>query len=394
MISNFSWDWPTIVVGGVGSRSLVPKYFSDLGAKRMAIITDKGLVAAGVVDMVINSWEKQDQVKLIGIYDQAAYDADSTSVNECARWCRLNAIDSILTIGGGSVMDVAKGVKMMLGMGAIDVLDLMPNNMGIYMKPEAKHLGIPHISIPTTAGTGSEVSCAAVILNKKLNQKGAIVHYNISADYAILDPEVTVSLPPRLTAETGFDALSHAMEGYFNSAPFAMTDALSLHAVRLIKKYLPIAVADGKNLEARINLLQASTLAIQAFIWAGANIPAHNISHAVGAKYHVPHGAGCCIALPIVMEAYPEWCIGRIAGMAQAWDINTENKSPEELLALTIASVRKLQADTGAPTVFDVALDTKEKRQEIINLIKTDPVAYQEIPTSVIEKIIDKAFKK
>jgi alcohol dehydrogenase class IV len=217
----FVWEYRTLVEVGSGCRTFTAQRFMEMGCKRVGMITDKGLVSAGVVDMVTDIFKTQGGVKLAGIYDKIEQDACMSIINDCARWYRENAIDGMLVVGGGSVMDSAKGVKMLLGMGATDIKSLMPGNLGPYIRPLGQPLGVPNVFIPTTAGTGSEVSPLAVIYNEEAKVKGDVMHPYIPADIALLDPDLTVGLPSSMTAATGFDALGHAIEGLTSPRPIA-----------------------------------------------------------------------------------------------------------------------------------------------------------------------------
>jgi alcohol dehydrogenase class IV len=143
-----------------------------MGCKRIGLITDEGLVKAGIVDQVLEIFEVQGQPPIVGIYDQIEPDAVMRIINDCARWCRENAVDGLLAVGGGSVLDSVKGVKAMLGMKVTDIREIMPGNIGPYLAPMGKPLNVPHIAIPTTAGTGSESSPLAVIYNEEQKVKG------------------------------------------------------------------------------------------------------------------------------------------------------------------------------------------------------------------------------
>jgi alcohol dehydrogenase class IV len=324
----FIWDYRSIVEVGSGCRTFVPERFMEMGAKRIGLITDEGLVKAGVVDMVTEIFVAQGQPKIVGIYDKIEPDAVMRVINDCARWCRELAVDGILAVGGGSVLDSVKGVKAMIGMGVTDIKEIMPANIGPYMAPLGKPLGVRHIAIATTAGTGSESSPIAVIYNEQEKIKGDFLHPDLPANYAFLDPDLTLSLPPKMTADTGFDALSHAVEAISSPGDNCMIDALSIQAIKLIRQYLPIAVQDGKNLEARTKMLIASNMAIMSFAMSGIFYPIHNIAHAVGGQLRIPHGEANAVLIPILMDNYPQYYVPNAQVLAEAFGINTSGKTP------------------------------------------------------------------
>ena len=168
--NKFTWDFSTAIKAGPGCRSLVPKTFADLGSHRVALITDNGLIEAGVVDKVREIFEGKD-VNILGTFDSVRQDNDTRDINECTQWYRDIGADGLLAVGGGSVLDTAKAVKVMLSMNADKITDLIEGHIAFYSRPEAKPIGIPHISLPTTAGTGAEVSPSAALLEAKSKTK-------------------------------------------------------------------------------------------------------------------------------------------------------------------------------------------------------------------------------
>lgn len=274
------------VYSGINSRELVPDLFKGLGAQRIVLFSDRGLEKAGVVEKVIETFTKTsngNKLELVGIYLDIAQDAESKSVNNAVRFAREVKANGLLAVGGGSVLDTVKGIKYALYKELTDIKEAIPKGLLFEPFPKAKQMAIPHIAIPTTAGTGSEVSPIAVIFNEDLQTKGNIINPYISADVAVLDPELTVDLPPKITASTGFDALTHAIEALVSPRATPFTDAQALHSIRLIEKNLPLVVAEGRNLEARLEMLYASLMGITAFSFALNAIPVHNFAHAYGA---------------------------------------------------------------------------------------------------------------
>lgn len=368
----------TAINSGSNSRALIPSLFAGLGAKRVLLVSDRGLEKAGVVKKVASIFELTGHgsgPELVGIYLDIAQDAESSCVNAAVRYAREVGADSLLAVGGGSVLDTVKGVKYALHKGLSDIKTAIPGGFVYESFPQASHIPIPHIAIPTTAGTGSEVSPIAVIYNEEIKMKTNIINPFISADIAVLDPDLTVDLPPKITAFTGFDALTHAIEALASPTATGLTDAYALHAIRLIERNLPVAVADGANLDARSELLQASLMGITAFSFALNAIPVHNMAHAYGALFRIPHGLANAVFLPVVMELVPSLYLPRAAELAQALNVDAKGDSAEEALAKVIEKIRLLQHKVGLPADFSEYNISEEALQMVIPAVMKDPAA-------------------
>lgn len=387
----FRFDFRTSVSAGPGARAFLPAHMKELAARRWMIITDQGIVSAGIIDKLMELFDGPHDLNIVTVFDEVLQDARMSLVNKAAAIGRQLAVEGILAVGGGSVLDTAKGVKILLAAGLTDIADTVPANTGLYVGELAKRLEIPHIAIPTTAGTGSEVSTIAVFLNEKDRVKANLLHPYINADIAILDPELTVGLPPKITAFTGFDALTHAIEGVAWQYQGQMYDALGLQAIRLVEQNLAVAVSNGADIDARMNLLTASSMAIMSFPGLGA-IPVHNCAHALGAMYNIPHGLANAVLLPLVMEALPEIYLPKISVLADALGIK-EKAATEELHQMTVARIRTLLQETGLPANFlEFGAKPGEMQQAIMNVL-TDPAGLVfKIPLERLIKILSKAL--
>jgi alcohol dehydrogenase class IV len=275
----------------------------------------------------------------------------------------------MVVIGGGSVMDTAKAVNVMIGSGDEDFQPLADQAA---LWDDAVPLP-PHIAFPTTAGTGCEVTNAMVVLDVKAGAKLSVTHPYCNCDLAMLDPELTVKLPAKVTAFTGMDALTHAIEGTTSTAAHPVSDALCLHAIRLISKYLPIAVKEPDNIDARGGMILASTLAGMGFVnsMTGA---VHATAHALGALYGIPHGLANAIMLPIVMDFNVEEVPDRFMVVADALGVNVEGKDPVEAGKLAVKAVRNLKKEIGLTDNlkdFDVPADD-EKLAPLVELAAAD----------------------
>ena len=337
----FGWVNRPRIMYSPGLRSEVGYEMSQLGGKKAVIYTDKGLVAAGVAEMVAEEVRKSE-VELAGIFDSIVQDARIDIINDGAAFYRKCGANCMIAVGGGSVMDTAKAINIMIGQGNDDFQPLA-DQAGLW--DGAKQLP-PHIAFPTTAGTGCEVTNAMVVLDTKIHTKIAVTHPYCNADLAMLDPELTVKLPAKITAFTGMDALTHAIEGATSTGAEPVSDALGLHAIRLIFKYLPIAVKNPDDITARGHMLIASSLAGMCFgnTMCGA---VHATAHSLGALYGIPHGLANAIMLPIVMDYNVTDAAERYMMIADAMGIDVTGKEPEEAAKMAVKAVISLKKEIG-----------------------------------------------
>ncbi|MFA8438602.1 iron-containing alcohol dehydrogenase [Pueribacillus sp. YX66] len=387
--SNFAAT--TAIHSGAQTRAMIPDLFRGLGSKRVVLFSDKGLEQAGVIERVAEIFKQTPHgigPELVGIFTDIDQDASSDSVNRATQYAREMAADGLLALGGGSVIDAVKGVKFSLHYGVTDIKDMMPGGINYFRWPEAQMIPIPHITVPTTAGTGSEVSPIAVIYNEEAKLKTNIIHPFIASNMAVLDPDLTVGLPPFITAFTGFDALTHAIEALFSPKATPFTDAYALQTIRMIPKALPEAVKNGDNLNARMEMLQASTMGITAFSFSLSAIPVHNLAHAYGALFRIPHGLANAVFLPHVIESLPELYLPRIALLSEALGLGVNNQSREDMLAAVVENIRNLQQECGLPSDFADYDIPPKSRQMIVQAVESDPAGINfPIPSHVIASI-------
>ncbi|BFM17335.1 L-threonine dehydrogenase [Maricurvus nonylphenolicus] len=391
----FQYNLRTAVHSGAGSIIRLPALFDGMNAKRVLLLSDQGLKQVGVVDKIIRVFDNMQSGNnpvLAGVYDEISPDAGFTSVNAALAYAREIAADAILAVGGGSVMDAAKGVKYALHHKAQGIEDALLGGIKLESWPKAQHSFIPHIAVPTTSGTGAEVSPAAVFYNEALGIKVNLAAPFIEADMAVLDPQLALGLPAGLTASTGMDALTHALEAVASPVANNFTDSRSILAAQLIEKNLPEAVANGKNIDARQNMMEASTMAIDAFVMALNAIPVHNCAHAFGALYHIPHGDANAVLLPIIMEVLPEFYAPNAERLAQALNMQPTGNSGEALVLDVVAKLRQLQHQIDCATDFSRWGAKAEDLAKIIEAIASDPAAmFYPIPVDRIEQIALKA---
>jgi alcohol dehydrogenase class IV len=285
---NFNYFSPTKVIFGQGSIAELPMEVGVLG-KKAFLVTDPGLIEAGLVAPV----KAKLGDLLAGVYSDVPQDSGMEIVDRGAELALATGADVIVSLGGGSVIDTAKGICIVLKEGG-SLTDFQ--GMQMLTRPQT-----PHVVIPTTAGTGSEVTSGAVVLDKDQGQKIIIFEYFNTPRTAIIDPRMTEKLPPHLTASTGMDAMTHAVESYVAQTRNPISDSAALHAIKLIVKYLPTAVEDGANLVARGQMQIAALLAGWAFSNAMVGL-VHAMAHSLGAVCRIPHGLANGILLPHVMR--------------------------------------------------------------------------------------------
>ncbi len=335
-VDGFGYNCPTNVVAGHGSLASISKAVVDLGCSKALILTDPGVKKAGLAELVKNALADF----CIGIYDNIPSDPDLETVDAATTVARELKADCIVSVGGGSVIDTAKGVCVTLKNGgkANDHLNFL-----VLTEPQT-----PHIAIPTTAGTGSEVTNIAVLTSKGAGRKLFIVDTRIMPNVAILDPRFTMSLPTDLTVTTAMDAMTHAIEAMTSTMANQICDGQALQAIRLINENLPLVIADGKNEKARLNLQLAATMAGWAFTIAQVGL-AHGMAHTIGALHHVPHGAACGIILPKVMRYNVDHSSDKLALVAQALGINTAGMTERDAALAAADTVEALMTKVGHP---------------------------------------------
>jgi aldehyde dehydrogenase (NAD+) len=335
-IDGFSYNCPTTVIAGHGALSSIFKAVADLGCRRALILTDPGVRKAGLAQLVKDALADF----CVGIYDNIASDPDLETVDAATAMAREMKADCIVSVGGGSVIDTAKGVCVTLKNGgkANDHLNFL-----VLTEPQT-----PHIAIPTTAGTGSEVTNVAVLTSKGAGRKLFIVDARIMPNVAILDPRFTMSLPTDLTVTTAMDAMTHAIEAMTSTMANQICDGQALQAIRLINENLSLVIADGKNEKARLNLQLAATMAGWAFTIAQVGL-AHGMAHTIGALHHVPHGAACGIILPKVMRYNVDHSSDKLALVAQALGVNIAGMTERDAALAAADTVEALMIKVGHP---------------------------------------------
>lgn len=284
---------PVKVIAGNAALEHIPYELGSVAASRPIIVTDKGVRAAGLLDPVISACEESGQ-KIVLIYDEVPPDSSTDVVRKIARLYRENSCDAILAIGGGSAIDTAKAVNILVSEGGEDIAEYA--GAGVLKRPLK-----PFFVLPTTAGTGSEVTSVAVIADTRKSVKLPFSSSFLLPDAAIIDPRMTLTLPPAITAATAMDAMTHAVEAFTCTAKNPLSDAYASAAIQKISQNLIPVMKHPGNADARLALAEASTMAGIAFSNSMVGL-VHALGHSLGAVCHVPHGVCMGLLLPYVLD--------------------------------------------------------------------------------------------
>ena len=309
---NFVFWSPTKIVFGENTALDVAIEVENLKCKKALVVTDRELAKNTDIPERI---KKVLGNLCVGIFTDVEPDSGIHIVNQGAKLGKELGADCIVSVGGGSAIDTAKGMAILLKEGG-KLQDYV--GFQILTRPQT-----PHIVIPTTAGTGSEVTYVAVIKDHEEGRKLLFGDYNILPNVAILDPKMTEGLPPKLTAATGMDAMSHAIEALHSLQREPIADGMALHAIRLIKEFLPKAVENGKDMMARGEMLIAANMAGIAFSNAQLGV-VHALAHSVGARFKVHHGLANSILLPACLRYNADACGEVYLDILSALGVNIE----------------------------------------------------------------------
>lgn len=334
-LNSFSYHNPTAIEFGWGALSRLPDIVKSVGGRRALVVGDPGVVKAGLVDRVVAALGGSLSVTT---FTDIESDPDARSVDAGVQLAKSKECDVIIGIGGGSAMDVAKVIGVMLTNPG-NIRDY--NGMGKIGQP-----GAPVIAIPTTSGTGSELTIWSVLSDKEKKSKFGVGSVLNCARIALLDPELTMSLPPAITAATGIDALTHALESYVNTATQPISEAMSEQSMTLIARSLRLAVAQPGNKQARADMLLASTIAAMAFNSTRLGL-AHAFAMPLGSRFHIPHGLANAIMLPEVMRFNLPGNLPKFVRIAQIFGEPIEGLSMRAAAERSVAAIEQLKADIG-----------------------------------------------
>ncbi len=374
------WNYPTAIHFGAGASLRLPALARQMGLRRPLVVTDRGLAAAAFVKALVA------RIRGAALFSAVDGNPVGRSVDDGVRALRAGGHDGVIALGGGSALDVGKMVALMAGQsaGLWQVGGAAADWSGIDPATIA-----PLIAVPTTAGTGSEVGRAAVITDEAAGRKRIVFHPRMLPPLVVLDPELTLSLPPDLTAATGLDAFVHAFEAYCAPGFHPMADGIALEAMRLVARALPRAYEKGDDLAARGDMLAAAAMGATAFQKGLGGV--HALAHAIGALYDVHHGRINAVLLPYVMAANRDAIAPRLAAVAPVLGCEDAGEGYDAVLGWVLEIRRRLgippalaALGVGGERAADIARLAKEDPCDATNPAPLDEAAYRRIVLAAI----------
>ena len=340
----FDWSVPTQIYFGWGERARLPQVAARLGMRRPCVITGEHLVHDQLFQACMGELENAGLAP--AVWPGVRPDPSDCMVDEGAAHYRRAGCDGVIGYGGGSSMDTAKGVSLLAHTGEESIFPYLP--------PQSRPLPgrVPLIAIPTTAGTGSEVACGAALTDTRRGLKSGIFSPVFNPDVALVDPELTVSCPPRLTASVGLDAFANALEGYTSRISSPITDAVHFAALELAVKYLPRAVFHGHDRHGRVKMCQASLTTALGF--PGRLWTCHDISTMLATLHHTQHGFSVLVTLPALLEFNLPSIRDRLVKVAPVFGLDTRGGSPREVALAVVRAVAQFARGVGAPTLAEL----------------------------------------
>lgn len=358
----FEFYTPTRVLAGAGLTTTLGQELTRFGLKRCFLVTDHHLEQSGLLDQLLKSLAGSG-VDVAGIFTDVVPDSSVTVVERCAEIARQAQPDVLLAVGGGSVIDTAKAANLIMTLGG-KLLDY--EGFGLIDAPLT-----PLVAIPTTAGSGSEVTRFAVVKDEGRQAKLTFISPYLAPTIAVLDPEMTLNLPPSLTATTGMDALTHAVEAHLSTEANPLASGLALGAIRQIYKNLPLVVQNGRDITARHAVLMGATMAGMAFSSTMVGV-VHAAAHACGGLYGVPHGLANAILLPCGMRFNLPVAVEKLADIARAVGVGEAGMSEEEYAQQGILAVEELRVTCGVTVTLKDTGVPKNRLADIAELAAVD----------------------
>lgn len=371
---------------GAGSRSVLADEIKKRGLKKVFVVTDKDLLKFGVVEKVTTFL---DAAKIeYTIFSNVKQNPTVDQVKEGVVAFSTSGADAIVAIGGGSPIDTAKAI------GIISNNPEFADVVSLEGVADTRNKSIPIIALPTTAGTAAEVTINYVITDEKNVKKMVCVDPNVIPVLSIVDAELMLSLPPSLTAATGMDALTHAIEGYITKGAWEMSDMFELKAIEMIAKHLPVVVKNPSDVVARDGMAVAQYIAGMGFSNVGLGL-VHGMAHPLGAYYDIPHGVANALLLPIVMEYNTESSIAKYVDIARAMGIKVDHLSLADAAQAAVDAVKSLAVEVGIPEKLQL-LNVKEEDLERLSQSAFEDVCTpgnpREVKLSDILELYKKAF--
>ncbi len=339
LVSNYYlFRVPPLTIVGDGATAKLGEHMKKLKVKHSFIVTDKVIVKLGLLEQTLRSLKKMNIAYTI--YDEVEPDPTDLMVYNGVNFYKQSQADCIIGFGGGSPIDAAKAIAV-----------LVNNNLQLNSANIEENINDrpPLVAVPTTAGTGTEVTDVTVITNTTTNVKMVIKHPLMVPDIALIDPNLTLNISPYITAATGIDVLTHAIEAYVARSSCTLARALSHRAIRLVMKYLPTAVGYGANIIARHKMAVACYMAGMAFSNAGLGL-CHSMAHQLGATYKIPHGVANALLLPHIMRFNLLVRLDRFVEIAHIIDERFEQLTKKEAALKGIDAIAQMISEIGLPT--------------------------------------------
>lgn len=382
MITSFDVFVPALM--GSGSSYRTGLKVRELGCSKVLVVHGTGMKKSGIADHILGNLHNAGVETVV--FDGVLPDPTDTLIEEGAELARAEEVNGIVAVGGGSAIDTAKAINVLI--------HNPPPIMQYFGVQNNLNPGVPMVFIPTTSGTGSEVTNMTVVTCTSLNKKDSVVSPVCIATLAILDPDLTLGLSPKMTSITGLDALSHAVESLTGGQSNPLSDALARDAIRTIHKWLPIAVADGANLEAREKMMLASMFAGMAFTNALVHL-GHSIAHTIGALFHIPHGLACAVTMPEVIEyaSKTEW--KKVRMICEAMDLEVpDDATPEEIGRTARVALRAFLQSVGTPNLKELGIpeDALEKISPMVTADTGFALAPYRISSGKVAKLLQSAY--
>jgi len=314
-MQNYNWNYPTTMWVGENRIKDLGYACKKLNINKPLLVTDNGLAKSKIIEDAVRILKKENLT--VEIFSNVVGNPNGSNVEEGVKFYKKNKCDGVIAFGGGSGLDVGKAIAFMSGQ-TLSIWEF--EDIGDNWSKANSDAIAPIVAVPTTAGTGSETGRASVILNEKTGEKKIIFHPKFLPSIVILDPVLTLDLPPKITAATGMDALAHCLEAYCAPGFHPMADGIALEGMKLINKWLLKAVKDGKDLEARMNMLTAASMGSTAFQKGLGAI--HSLSHPVNALNNIHHGLSNAIFMPYVLTFNKKEIEQRIIKICEYLDLN------------------------------------------------------------------------
>lgn len=369
---------------GAGARKELPEVLNRMGLKKALVCSDKGLIKVGTTAKVT---EVLDAINFpYEIYSEIKPNPTVTNVKQGVEAFKASGADCIIAIGGGSSMDTAKGI------GIVSNNPEFADVVSLEGVAPTKNKSVPIIALPTTAGTGAEVTINYVIIDEERQAKMVCVDPNDIPAVAIVDPELMYSLPKSLTAATGMDALTHAIEGYITKGAWVMSDMYELQAIKMIAENLPLAVEEPTNPVGREGMALAQYIAAQAFSNVGLGL-VHGMAHPMGSLHDIPHGVANALLLPTIMEFNMPKCVEKFGVIAKTMGVNTDGMTAEQAAQAAVDAVKALSIRVGIPQTL-TELGIKESDIPALAAQAIADVCTPGNPRDVTEAEIVELYKK